>query len=259
LGNRKAIVITVFGLAAVSVIILIAARSGGNAAPGVIIGVVVLAILGAMMAAVIAERRRAQALHAALTSGGYTVNFKPDAGAKGAAFGSISHLPNLRSGSRGISWHAAGQSAGRPIEIVEHRYVVQAGKSTHVVVHTVFSTPCPHTWPGLSLTPENFFHRIGEVFGIKDIRLEDETFNRRWRVKGDDESFAALVLVPEVQQWLASAPGRESWVIGKGRVCLLRHGRVKPADVKATAARVAQLVDQIPPELAAWAPAVSRA
>ncbi len=64
--------------------------------------------------------------------------------------------------------------------------------------HRVAAVRLPDELPRLLLVPEGFTSRIAKVFGGMDMEFESSTFNRSWRVMGDDPKVASEMLSPRV-------------------------------------------------------------
>jgi hypothetical protein len=79
--------------------------------------------------------------------------------------------------------------------------------------------------------------------------MEDETFNRAWRVKCDDENFAMLVLHPAVQAWFLELP-KSWWVeVGDGAVCVVSNTRGTEESALRGARLLAEFWGMLAPEL----------
>lgn len=232
-------------------------RQGGLV---VLVGVPTVAAVLIIMHAVRRERKQrliaAEAEYARL---GFSCVMAPGKNEREALFQNAAHLSMLRTGSKGLLHVANGVLDETPIEVVEHQYIVSTGKSAHVVRHIVASCECPAGWPVLSLTPEHLLHKIGEVLGIHDIRVESESFNRAWRVKSEDEAFAVTLLSPALQTWMENNSKHESWYIGHGRVCRVRKQSLKPELFEPFMRGLLELVSLIPPEMWAWESAKAKA
>jgi hypothetical protein len=168
---------------------------------------------------------------------------------KRQVFGPFAGLPLLRSGSKGVHFHAAGESRGVPVEVIEHVYVVSTGKSAHTVTHSVFTTPCPSSWPPLSLTPSGPLSKMWEAITGPDLQVEDESFNRRWKIKCESQDFALLFLSPEAQRFLAAGPAHETWHVAGGSLCWVARRKLAHQEIAATVERLARLRAMLPPEL----------
>ena len=78
------------------------------------------------------------------------------------------------------------------------------GRSTTVHRCTVVALTLPTDLPRLQVTPESVFSRVGHAFGMSDIDLESEDFNRAFRVTCPDPKFASDTLTPRTMQLLLS-------------------------------------------------------
>jgi hypothetical protein len=56
--------------------------------------------------------------------------------------------------------------------------------------------------PHLVLGQENLLTRLGRHVGIRDIELESNEFNQRYRVKCDDQRFAFSLIDARMMEWL---------------------------------------------------------
>ncbi|MBC7773559.1 MAG: hypothetical protein H7210_13775 [Pyrinomonadaceae bacterium] len=214
---------------------------------------VIVAVVLIARTAARARKQRILALDTEYARLGFAGVTSPAKDQRDSLFQNVVHLSILSTGSKGLVRVASGVVDDTPVEMIEHEYVVSTGKSAHAVQHTVASCECPTGWPVLTLTPENVLHRIGEVLGIHDIRVESETFNRAWRVKGADEAFAVTLLSPAVQTWLENTSRQESWYIGHGRVCRVKQQPLKPEEIETFMRGLVELMSLIPPEMGAWA------
>jgi len=80
----------------------------------------------------------------------------------------------------------------------------RGGRSTTTHRFTVVTVALPTDLPRLQVTPESVFSRVGHVFGMSDIDLESEDFNRAFRVTCSDPKFASDALTPRTMQLLLS-------------------------------------------------------
>jgi hypothetical protein len=174
--------------------------------------------------------------------------------ARSEALAWVSALKKLSGGAKNIVHAWSGESGGRTIEWVQHRYVVSTGQTTVVVQHRIVALSVPETWPGVHLAEENIFTRIGSAIVGEDLQLEDEAFNKRWRIRTDDEAFTMLLLAPDLQQSLRQAPRGQQWIIASGRLILMEKGEVRPEDVPRMTELLLEFQRLIPPELDSWQP-----
>ncbi len=166
----------------------------------------------------------------------------------------IEGLSRLNGGTRNVKMAWRGDWSGHPVECVHHRYVVSTGQTTSVVQHRLVATPVPANWPYLQLGEENIFTRIGSALGGEDIQVEDEAFNKRWRIRTEDEAFAIVLLVPELQHLLRDAPRGQQWFISNGRLVLLERGEFKPEATQRLLDLLVEFRRGIPEELESWQP-----
>jgi len=177
---------------------------------------------------------------------GLSLEMNPKTPVHGERYTAVEGGFDFPNGAKGVKWSAAGEVDERPTVLLHHVHVVHTGNATVPVPKSVAATPCPEEWPVLSLGPETLATRLAELFGSRDIRVEDEGFNRRWRVKCDDEDFAIAMLTPEVQAFLMNAPATEQWAIGRGWIRVARRETVKPDLVPELARRPGTLAARLP-------------
>jgi hypothetical protein len=204
--------------------------------------------------AIMAEKARKKRLTAEFEAAGFRVNFKPDEMDKHSALGQCGgSWSQLKTGSTGVQWTVFGHVGQTPVAMCEHRYTTGSGKNKSTHYNTIAATPAPQAWPFVELSPESVFHRIGELFGSKDFKVEDEAFNRKWRVKVTDEEFALLVLTPEVQAWCMTLPKYAQVRVGGGAVTVAL-GKYISKDATMLINRCVELSRMLPQELHAWEP-----
>ncbi|MCC6428881.1 MAG: hypothetical protein IT435_18930 [Phycisphaerales bacterium] len=217
-----------------------------------LVGVFFLVIL-IVVAASKAERQRKELLAKSLDSLGLSVVHKPDKDQKAQAFAALGGCwSKLRHGAPKINWFATGDVNDRSMTLVEHSYTVSTGKSSHTVYHSIAASPAPENWPTVEMNQEHLLHKIAEFLGSKDYRVEDEAFNKRWRIKVGDEDFALMVLTPEVQAWSMDLPGSTIVRIGKGAITIAIPSALRGDAAQELVSRCASLADMLPPELDAW-------
>lgn len=217
-----------------------------------IVGGIIAGVAALGLVVYLVERRRKRVIADSLRALGLESSFDNPTLPSSEAFNQIGPLTRLTRGAAGVNWHAQGQIGDRPVTLVEHRYSVGSGKNRRTVYHTIAATPCPPSWPTLSVTGEHFFHRVAEFFGSHDIKVEDQEFNSRWRVKSDREDFAVLVLTPEVQRFLSGLTDGTWLEIGRGAICLVRRSQLNGEKACRLVQTTTALAGLLPPELEAW-------
>jgi len=139
-----------------------------------------------------------------------------------------------------------GRGAGRKVELVvsgthdripmrmfDYSYYDQNSDAQGNQTRTYHLFTCviatiPAACPRLNLGHENFFTRLGSHVGLRDVEFEYDDFNRRFRVKCDDQKFAFSLLDGNMMQWLLSADGFDSVEVN-GPWVLLAGPRLDPA------------------------------
>lgn len=82
-----------------------------------------------------------------------------------------------------------GTQHNATVSIGEYRYTTGSGKNSHTHGQTVvFIESDQLNLPSFLLTPENVFHKIGNVFGYKDIDFDSHPeFSQKYLLRGSDE------------------------------------------------------------------------
>ncbi|MDQ1684605.1 MAG: hypothetical protein QOC82_1342 [Frankiaceae bacterium] len=102
-----------------------------------------------------------------------------------------------------------GNWKARPFASFDYSYQTHSsdgrgGRSTTTHRFTVVALTLPTDLPRLQVTPESLLSRVGHAFGLADIDMESEDFNRAFRVNCPDPKFACDVLTPRTMQLLLS-------------------------------------------------------
>ena len=138
-----------------------------------------------------------------------------------------------------------GKTADRDAVIAEYEYVTGSGKSRHVWRQTVAVFPGGgRGLPEFTLAPENFFHRIGQVFGYQDIDFEaSEDFSKHYLLRGADEGAIRRAFNADVIAWFAQNAGWSAQTSG-GCVAIFRTDRwCKPEEVPSFLADALRIQD----------------
>jgi hypothetical protein len=143
-----------------------------------------------------------------------------------------------------------GQANGRPFAAFDYSYQThssngQGGSSTTTHHYFVFSLAMPTALPMLQVTPESMFSRLGNAFGLTDIELESEDFNRAYRVSSNDPKFASDVLTPRTMEQLLVEP-HLSWRIEGVDVMSWQNGTLTPQACSVVQSRLATVIAGIP-------------
>ena len=121
----------------------------------------------------------------------------------------------------------------------------RGGSTTTTHRYSVTALQLPGFLPVLQVTPESMLTRVGHAFGLDDIDLESEDFNRKFRVHASDRKFASDCLTPRTMQALLARP-EASWRISGNDILTWAQGRMEPASVLEDLATLQLVVDGIP-------------
>jgi hypothetical protein len=142
-----------------------------------------------------------------------------------------------------------GTPGGRPVLAFDYSYETTSsnGKTTQTQTHrfAICAMALPAPVPGLQLTGENALTRLGSTLGLRDLDLESEAFNRRYRVAADDPRFAYDVLHPRTIEALLARPTTNVRMCGD-TVLSWDSGRQTPEHLVQTLDHLVLLVDGVP-------------
>lgn len=185
----------------------------------IVLGVIALiggiAYLGWMQ-----EKKRKEALQAAALALGFTYSEEAD-------WGEFENLPLFDRGRSRRGRNAlVGTTAGNAVTVMDYQYTVGSGKNSQTHQQTVALFPqAGQNLPDFELSPENFLHKIGQVFGFQDIDFEDdEEFSKRFLLRGEDETRIRATFTPSVR---AACGNFTDWTIQVrgGKVAVFKPSR----------------------------------
>ncbi len=103
------------------------------------------------------------------------------------------------------------------LTIFDLTYTTGSGKHSHTHRQTVIRFASSQlNLPDFTASPEGFFHKIGKLFGVKDINFaEDPGFSSAFLLQGASEPAVRQLFGPQVREWFSqrrgiTAAGRES-------------------------------------------------
>lgn len=143
-----------------------------------------------------------------------------------------------------------GHIGDRPFAAFDYSYQTHSsdgkGNTTTTTHHfVVASLQLPTYLPGLQVTPESVFSRIGNVLGFDDIELESEDFNRHFRVGSRDRKFACDVLTPRTMEALLKRPSI-GWRIEGTDILGWQDGELTPSEFVSMTGTLQTVVAGIP-------------
>ena len=133
-----------------------------------------------------------------------------------------------RGDKRRVELVISGTHDGVPMRIFDYWYVVQNGRNRTYHRYTCAIATVPAACPRLHLGHENILTRLGDDIGLGDIELEYDDFNRRFRVRCNDQKFAFSLLDGKMMQWLLDADDFDSVEVD-GPWVLLARPKLAPA------------------------------
>lgn len=138
-----------------------------------------------------------------------------------------------RGNGRGVELVISGTHNGLPLRMFDYWYYVETSGANNTRDRTYHRFTCalatiPAACPRLVVAHENFVTRLGDHLGLHDVQLEYDDFNRRFRVKCDDQKFAFSLLDGQMMQWLLGADGFDTVEID-GPWLLLAQPQLDPA------------------------------
>jgi hypothetical protein len=148
-----------------------------------------------------------------------------------------------------------GVHDGRPFVAFDYSYETtststsSSGSSTDTHEYSICALALTGPLPRLEVTRESLlFGKLGTAMGMQDHEVDDDTFNRRYRIRTQDPEFAMEVLQPETIQTLLAADFG-AWRIADSSIMSWEKGKHKPAEMDARFAVLDAVLDSIPPEL----------
>lgn len=118
---------------------------------------------------------------------------------------------------------------------------------TETTTHSagIVAVRVPIALPGLSLSAENVFHRIGHTFGLQELNFELEEFNRRYFVQSGDKKAAYDLLHPQAIEYLMRLPVRH-WQFGGVYILIAQAGSYRPEELIGILQEIEGFVKLIP-------------
>ncbi len=194
-----------------------------------VVGVAVLAVALIVMRAR-AERARTEGLQQAGLAMGFTFEGTGD-------LDQIKALGDLPLYGHGHSRHVknvmTGGGGGAQARIFDYQYTTGGGKESHTWTQTValYAGAATHL-PDFVLSPENVFHKIGQLLGYQDIDFESSPgFSSHYLLRGPDEPAIRAAFTVDTRAFFEQEWGWTVEVRG-GSVGIYRSGkRVQPEEL----------------------------
>lgn len=142
-----------------------------------------------------------------------------------------------------------GQFGPHRVAAYDYQYTISSGsgqnRRSETYRFSIYTQALPATLPGLQVSNEGFLSSIGRRMGIKDIELESEDFNRKFKVESDNRKFAYDVLHPRMMEWLLHVDG-PPWRIEGSTLITWSKGRLQIPTIEQRWAFLGAVVEGIP-------------
>lgn len=128
--------------------------------------------------------------------------------------------------SRDVTSASEADSGELRMILFDYQYTVGTGKNQNTRTYSVvMATSDNLELPQFSLSPENFFDRLGDWFGSKDIDFKDDPlFSNQFVLKGEDEAAIRDLFTP--RRRAALVPLGQIYIDARGSTFLCyRSGR----------------------------------
>jgi len=127
-----------------------------------------------------------------------------------------------------------GVDTGNNISIFGYSYSQGYGKDSRTYNQTVLSIECDKLQsPNFELTPENAFHKIGQVFGYQDIDFESfPIFSKKYLLRGNDEVNIRKLFTPAVIKFFELNQNLYIEVQGNTLIFYRPSKRYKPDEIQ---------------------------
>lgn len=206
-------------------------------------------VAGAMIGAAYLQYRARQARMNSIAAVGRTVGFTFSA----QDVDRIVSMPFAlfsKGDGRGVECVLTGTHDGLPMRLFDYWYYDETsdGKGNRSRQYHRFTcalATIPAACPRFQLGFENFFTRLGDHLGLNDVELEYDDFNRRFRVKCDDQKFAFSLLDGQMMEWLLKSASFEAFEID-GPWVLVAAEKLDPSGWLGLGSWLEQFHHQIP-------------
>lgn len=145
-----------------------------------------------------------------------------------------------------------GEHRGRPILTFQYSYQETQGsgdnQQTTTYYYTVASLSLPSPKPTLELSREGLGRKILGLVGVRDLQLESEEFNDRFRIKTENERFAYDILHPRMMEWMLADQRVEHYGFRfeRGDLVASDRGKIDLARVQQMLDYLCDVLDQVP-------------
>ena len=205
---------------------------------GTVVAIIVIALV--IVGGYIAQKKRAEQLQRFARAKGLTYEKRNDAWAQmdwGHPFG-VGRAQKAR--------HVmTGHLSGRPVVTFAHEYTTGSGDDRRTVHTMVTAIQIPRAFPKLEVGLEGVTGRFARKLGFKDVELESEAFNRKYKIQCDNRKFAYDVLHPRFMEWM-TAIDSNGFTIAGPYVVIHRSGRLKEHEIDSNFGYISAVIEHMP-------------
>ncbi len=117
-----------------------------------------------------------------------------------------------------------GASAGFQASLFDYSYTISTGRSSSTYTQTVAAFVQNISLPLFELRPENFMHKVSEVFVHRDINFDSHPeFSRRFVLRGKEEDKIRELFTPALLTFLEVLAPEKKWHIEGSEFTLLLY------------------------------------
>lgn len=198
---------------------------------GIVLGTIAL-IAVSIIAVQRAAKRRTEGLRAAAEAMNFTFSPKADR----STIDRLTHFHLFSQGrTKRISNVLRGAAGDLDVWVFDYAYTTGGGQHSRRWVQTVILFQSDEMrLPKFALRPENLFHKIGQVFGYRDIDFGSHpAFSKRYLVRGEDEDEIRSLFTTETLDFY-EADRKLSTEAAGGQLIHYRAAKtVRPQDIQA--------------------------
>ncbi|MHC4106324.1 MAG: hypothetical protein ACYSR9_15380 [Planctomycetota bacterium] len=197
----------------------------------VLIAGFIAAVVGLIIFFVIMEKKRRQALQILAGQLGFNFSQKDDQD----LIAQLSFFDLFSKGhSRRINNIMEGEIEDSYVIIFDYRYTTGGGKNSHTYNQSIilFLSDTLNL-PKFALRPENVFHKIGKVFGYKDINFDHyPVFSKKYLLRAEAEQIVREMFNENVIRHFESTPNLCLEAGGNQLIFYRSSKRVKPEQIR---------------------------
>lgn len=178
------------------------------------------------------DKKRSEALQAIASALNFSFERKDD----GSLLPMYNNFDLFSKGrSKKISNIMHGNSGDMDITIMDYQYTVGGGKNSSTYTQTLIVVQSRYLLlPPFALSPENIFHKIGAIFGYKDIDFSSHPeFSKQYLLRSDDEDSVRETFTDELLKFYEKNKGLSTESDHDRFIYYRANKRISPKDIQA--------------------------